>query len=110
MTFLLQSQVEISPAAIAKIKAEMPTIEDGLVLGLVWTNRSYETSPDGKISNERFDFFVWGGHKTTDVCAEFVWRNRDLRFFVQDGRWHSSDQLKMHVKGGAFILELREGN
>ena len=105
MTFLLQSQVEISPAAIAKIKAEMPTIEEGMVFGLNWIIRSYRKNPGGPISQEKTNFFGWGGFKADEICVEFVWEIGSSRIFVQDGRWQSSDQLKMHVKGGAFILE-----
>ena len=106
MTFLLQSQVSITPTALAKIVAEKPTFEEGMIEGLNWSKRSYQTDPDGTISNEVFNHFVWGGFWLKDFPVESIWEFGDWRMYIQDGRWKDTDKLKLSIKDGALSLDM----
>ncbi|NOR60999.1 MAG: hypothetical protein GQ535_00700 [Rhodobacteraceae bacterium] len=84
----------------------MPDFGEGMISGLNWILRSYQTNPDESISNGKHNYFGWGEFWLEDIPVESIWEFGDWRMCIQDGRWNNTDKLEMSIKNVALALEL----
>jgi hypothetical protein len=87
MQFVAQSQVDITPAARAKLMADMHSFGEEMVTALCWIHRSYVSSPEGQTYNEKFEYFGWGGIKSDGINPEFFGRSKvqNLPYLTRGG-------------------------